>query len=94
MAKWRKKPVVVEAMQFTNETKNRVYYWCSSQQMNIYPSFDDNNNPILKIPTLDGEMIASIGDYVIKEPYPTDWRKFYPCKPDIFHATYEKVEEA
>jgi hypothetical protein len=93
MAMYRKKPVVVEAMQFTDESKDRVYNWCSSQQMNIHPSFDQNNKPILKIPTLDGEMIASIGDYVVKEPFPTDWRKFYPCKPDIFEMTYEAVSE-
>lgn len=59
--------------------------------MNIEPSIDVNGNPILIVPTLEGEMICAIGDYLIKEPFPTDWRKVYPCKPDIFEATYEKI---
>jgi hypothetical protein len=60
--------------------------------MNICHSWDDFGNPILIIPTLDGEMKASLGDYIIKEPFPTDWRKVYPCKPDIFEKTYEIIE--
>lgn len=90
--KYRKKPVVVEAMRFTDKDKGRVYHWASEQQMNIYPAFDKDGKPVLRIPTLDGEMTASIGDYVVKEPFPTDWRKFYPCKPDIFEKTYELVK--
>jgi hypothetical protein len=41
----------------------------------------------LKIPTLEGEMTASTGDYVIRGIK----GEFYPCKPDIFHATYRPV---
>jgi hypothetical protein len=37
-------------------------------------------------------MRAEPGDYVIREPFPTDDRRFYPCKPDIFEATYEAVQ--
>jgi hypothetical protein len=44
---------------------------------------------ILPIETLDGEIIASQGDWIIKDAT----GEFYPCKPDIFEATYEKVEE-
>ena len=88
MAKYRKKPVEVEAMQFTDENKNRVYGWASEIQMNIFPSYE-GGKPCLKVPTLEGEMICSLGDYLIKEPFPTDWRKIYPCKPDIFEKTYE-----
>lgn len=90
--KARKIPIEVEYMQFTDENKNQVYRWASSIQMNIYHSWEDDK-PCLKIPTLEGEMICSLGDYLIKEPFPTDWRKLYPCKPDIFEKTYEAVEE-
>lgn len=90
--KYRKKPVVIEAIQFTDENKDAAFRWASSIQMNISPSFDEENNPVLIIPTLEGDMICSIGDYLIKEPFPTDWRKIYPCKPDIFAKTYEVVE--
>lgn len=90
--KYRKKPIEVEAFQFTDENKNRVYTWANSIQANINPSFDKENNPTLIVPTLEGEMICQIGDYLIKEPFPTDWRKIYPCKPDIFEQTYELME--
>lgn len=90
---YRKLPIEVEAYQFTNETKNQVYSWASQIQMNIHPTIDEFGNPALLVPTLEGEMICSIGDYLIKEPFPTDWRKVYPCKPDIFEETYEFVSE-
>lgn len=93
--KYRKKPVVIEAMQFTNESKDRVFRWAGEIQQNIQPAFTDNGDntrePILIIPTLEGEMICSIDDYLIKEPFPTDWRKIYPCKADIFEKTYEPI---
>jgi hypothetical protein len=86
---FRKKPVIVEAMQFTEDAKERVYHWATSVQGNVYHGWDENNKPILKIPTLEGEMICSLDDWLIIEPFPTDWRKLYPCKPDIFEKTYE-----
>lgn len=92
MPLFRKKPVVIEAMKFTDETKDAVFSWGKSIQMNVGCSWDDNKSPCLKIPTLEGEMECSLGDYLIKEPFPTDWRKLYPCKPDIFEKTYELVD--
>jgi len=80
--KYRKKPVVIEAMKFTDETKDQVFNWvscsCSSQ-------FEDDS-PILVISTLEGDMTARLGDYVIRGVK----GEFYPCKPDIFEATYNK----
>jgi len=89
--RYRKKPVVIKAMQFTNESKDRVCAW-AKEQMNIESSFREDQ-PVLIIPTLEGDMICSFGDWLIKEPFPTDWRKFYPCKPDIFEQTYELVDQ-
>jgi hypothetical protein len=88
--KYRKLPVEIEAFPFTDENKNQVYSWASEIQMNIRPGFEGDKS-CLKVPTLEGEMICSLGDYLIKEPFPTDWRKFYPCKPDIFNKTYEPI---
>jgi hypothetical protein len=87
---YRKRPVVIEAVQFTDVNKDEVYNWASQIQMNIEPS-TRNEEPVLLIPTLEGEMICNLGDWIIKEPFPTDWRKIYPCKPDIFEKTYEEV---
>lgn len=95
--KYRKKPIEIEAVQFTNENKDRVFNWAKEIQNNIYHSWDGEpfkSNPVIKVPTLEGEMMCSLGDYLIKEPFPIDWRKVYPCKPDIFEATYEKVDDA
>ncbi|MFW6002651.1 MAG: hypothetical protein ACOCQD_04860 [archaeon] len=84
-----KKPIEIQAKRFTEENKDIIYNWAKSIQMNVYPGTDEDGKPILKIPTLEGEMIANIGDYIIVEPFPTDWRKLYPCKPDIFDKTYD-----
>ena len=89
--KYRKKPVEIEAMVFNEDTKSDVYNWCRTIQQNIQPSIGNDKAPILIVPTLEGDMICSIGDYLIKEPFPTDWRKFYPCKHNIFKKTYDKV---
>jgi len=89
--KFRKKPIVVEAIQFTEKNKNQVKNWASELQQNVFHGWDENKKPMLVIPTLEGEMNCSLGDYLIKEPFPTDWRKVYPCKAEIFEKTYEKI---
>jgi hypothetical protein len=92
MAKFRKKPVVIEAIQFTtnNEPDNA--------NMEMIVNWIDENDPTsnayhngtdIFIDTLEGEMRASVGDYIIKGVN----GEFYPCKPDIFEKTYEKVED-
>lgn len=50
-------------------------------------NYEDKNNPYVPIETLEGTMRASVGDYIIKGVN----GEFYPCKPDIFEKTYEKV---
>lgn len=87
MAKFRKKPVVIEAMLFTDETKNQVFNWVTCTH---YPSWNANGDPTMTISTLEGDMIASLGDWIIKGIS----GEFYPCKPDIFAATYEAAEDA
>jgi hypothetical protein len=84
---YKKKPVVIEAMQFTDESKDRVLNWARSFQGNVFHSWDNEGHPIIIIPTLEGEMKASFGDYIIRGVN----GEFYPCKPDIFNKTYEEV---
>ncbi|GAA3723133.1 hypothetical protein GCM10022378_11540 [Salinicoccus jeotgali] len=92
MAKYRKKPVEVEAMKFTDKDKDRVFMWMYyDPYISLNATYEDGK-PVLKIRTREGIMTACEGDYIIKEPSPTENRRFYPCKPDIFHATYELVE--
>jgi hypothetical protein len=85
MAQYRKKPIVIEAIQFTDKTKDQVFYQfvtCSKSA-----SFDAEGNPTLDIWTLEGRVTASLGDWIIKGVK----GEFYPCRNDIFEATYEAV---
>ena len=88
--KYRKKPVVIEAVQFTDENKDQVLNWCQSIQMNVTNSWEKEGNPAMLIPTLEGEMTASLGDWIIKGIS----NELYPCKPDIFEKTYEIVSDS
>lgn len=79
--KYRKKPVVVEAVQWTGKNQTEIDKFCG---MNVVWS---ENKKMFLVLTLEGTMLASIGDYIIKGVN----GEFYPCKPDIFEKTYEKV---
>jgi len=82
MAKYRKKPVVIEAIQFNGENQSDVAEFMGEMiRTNFFPD--------ILIETLEGTMKANIGDYIIKGVK----GEFYPCKPDIFEATYEKVND-
>lgn len=82
--KYVKKPIEIEAIQFldTVERIKEIHDFMGKDFSIAY-----SENPVLKIPTLEGVMIASVGDYIIKGVH----GEFYPCKPDIFEETYEKV---
>lgn len=79
--KFRKKPLVIEAVQFIGN-----YAECLA----FCPIAKDpvDNKDTLIIPTLEGEMRVSFGDWIIKGVN----GEFYPCKPDIFEKTYDKVK--
>lgn len=87
MKKYRKKPVVVEAFQLTQELLDQKGW--SEEYIR-----DESNRKIkyrldhALIETLEGEMIADIGDYIIIGIK----GEIYPCKPDIFAETYDPVE--
>ena len=83
MAKFRKKPVVVEAIQWITGYAATISEWGGAAVQ------FDQANQVFRIRTLEGVMIAQKGDYIIKGIS----GEFYPCKPDIFQATYEPVEE-
>ena len=87
MAKYRKNPVVIEAIKYQAELgNNRVMNWLAQQGANMSGwLFHDGE---ITIPTLEGSMKASDGDWIIKGVKD----EFYPCKPDIFEATYEPVD--
>ena len=88
MKKYRKKPVVIEAIQFVDTTERIGEIQEFMGGITIRVDYADKNNPIIKIDTLEGVMAANVGDYIIKGVK----GEFYPCKPDIFEATYEVAE--
>lgn len=81
MAIFRKKPITVEAVQWTGINRNEV-----GGLMGCYPKVIDRR---VRIQTLEGAIYASEGDWIIK-----DMGGCYPCKPDIFEATYERTTSA
>ena len=103
MAYYRKKPVVIEAVQLCWRNWNEV---CAFLGPIISPAnpgrlsseFSDTCGEEttsdlgwieITIPTLEGDHIAKHGDWIIKGVK----GEFYPCKPDIFAATYERLED-
>ncbi|WP_407453532.1 hypothetical protein [Methanobrevibacter sp.] len=87
--KYRKKPVVIEAIQLTRNNRNEIRefvgrtligYWCEKRI---------DGKVYCELLTLEGIMTATEGDYIIKGVQ----GEFYPCKPDIFEATYEEVQD-
>ena len=85
--KYRKKPVVIEAMQLTLDSAGAVARWLPSggdHMVLVSPG-----RVSVHIKTLEGVMVASVGDFIIRGVQ----NEFYPCKPDIFAATYEAVSD-
>ena len=87
--KFRKKPVVIEAYQLPQageDVPHSFYDWVDEVGFSQWESDRDEG---LLIHTLEGTMRADPGDWIIKGVK----GEFYPCKPDIFAATYEPVED-
>jgi hypothetical protein len=102
MGRFRKKPVEIEAMQLVGTTAEMmsVYHWVEANTQGSYDTNASNGEVpasgvsinagtgFMVIATLEGEMQANPGDWIIRGVQ----GEFYPCKPDIFNATYEAVE--
>lgn len=86
--KYVKKPVVIEALVFEDTVDCLAELSDFMNNQNVKVSYVEPE-PKLLIETLEGTMSATEGDYIIKGIS----GEFYPCKPDIFHKTYEEVEE-
>lgn len=89
MAKYRKKPVVVEAVQFTRQNQERCKQFTQGKLRDVKIPRSIDGVMTGTVDTLEGEYTATENDYIIKGIK----GEFYPCKPGIFHKTYERVEE-
>jgi hypothetical protein len=91
ITRWRKKPVEVEARQLTDDNAGELARWSGGREASIWQT----TVPVtlkarLIIPTLEGDHLALPGDWIIRGVK----GEFYPCKPDIFEATYEPAGDA
>jgi len=96
--KYRKKPVEIEAIEWTGNNLRDVYLFMGEtvdfqgdwriqerfHDLEVYAKYHG-----FDIRTLEGTMTALVGDYIIKGVQ----GEFYPCKPDIFYKTYEEIED-
>lgn len=87
--KYKKKPIIIEAFQYfvnMGEHTNSIPHWFIKATMDGIVH-EKNTRDYIK--TLEGDLLISDGDYVIKGIK----GELYPCKPDIFEMTYERVTE-
>ena len=84
MPKYVKRPIEIEAVQWTGKNKEEILKFCTKGYLQY---FNDKLEAELKIQTLEGLMTATVGDYIIKGIV----GEFYPCREDIFLETYNKV---
>lgn len=95
MPKYRKKPVVVEAVRWTGSNLEEIRNFVGSDLIEECVELFDIKRTLkemlvdIAIDTLEGTMRVDYGDYIIKGVK----GEFYPCKPDIFLKTYEEVIE-
>ena len=80
--KFKKKPVVIEAVQWTGKNQFEIMNFCKTCYLTSSGAVQD-----LYIDTLEGDMLANVDDYIIKGVA----GEFYACKPEIFALTYENV---
>lgn len=85
MAKYKKRPVVIDAFRCGVDTDEPD--WFHDAIASGEASFSTHGDVYIYIFTLEGTMTANVGDWVIKGIQ----GELYPCKPDIFMATYEAV---
>lgn len=79
--RYKTKPCEIEAVQWTGENLTEILRFANTQNIDI-------TSGVLIIKTLEGNMVASTGDYIIRGLR----GEYYPCKPDVFHAKYEPCE--
>jgi len=92
MGLYRKKPVEIEAKQLIidpDDNAKELALWCGGRQV-WAPNEAGRMEPRIEIETLEGTMVALGGDWIIKGIK----GEFYPCKPDIFEATYDLVRKS
>lgn len=81
---FRKKPIVIKAIQYTGKNIDDLLIWAGANNVRL----EEETEPYIYIQTLEGSVMAAPGDWIIRGVS----GEYYPCKPDIFAATYEPEE--
>jgi hypothetical protein len=89
MAKYRKKPVVIDAFRFGYDFSPDWWIDANKKRVATICKDDDSSLMFARINTLEGWHRANLGDYIIRGVK----GELYPCKADIFEMTYEEVQE-
>lgn len=87
--KFRKKPVVIDAIQWTGENEDEVFEWARIMSPGDEPPMEVDLDHLI-IGTLEGDHRARPMDWIICGVN----QEFYPCKPDIFDKTYDPAESS
>lgn len=90
MGRYRKRPIEIEALQMAGGNTVEIARWITAGggTFRAITNAQDATKDLLIIHTLEGDMVAADGDWIIKGIA----GEFYPCKPDIFAATYEECD--
>lgn len=81
--KYRKRPVVIEAVQWTGDNLRECFLFCETIILNHFP-----NPEILMIPTMEGNIACLKGDWIIRDVH----GDFYPCRTNMFEIMYEEIK--
>ncbi len=87
--KYRKKPVVIEAVELKDDNLDEVRDFMGGEAKRNIDFAINYTTHTVRIVTLEGAMLADVGDYIIKGVK----GEFYPCKPDVFLLSYECLED-
>lgn len=82
----RKRPVEVQAVLWTGDNINTIWDWAGADK--VYGPTEKNPTSLI-ISTLEGDMLALLGDWIVRGVF----GEFYPCKPDVFDATYVDITD-
>lgn len=88
--RYRKKPVEIEAIQWTGDNIGDIIEFCNDKaNVDVQRITSTRATAKIVIHTPEGDMNASIGDFIIRGIK----GEYYPCKPDIFHETYDPIAQ-
>ena len=87
MGQYRKKPVVIEAIQWDGTNQGEIAEFMETPIRTKTSPEQGNPSGKITIETLEGDMTAMVGDFIIRGIQ----GEYYPCKPDIFEKTYEEI---